>query len=43
MNEIANLYDQLKYCQDLHLHLEGDIDVIEMFEDIKVVALDGIK
>ncbi|CAK9815928.1 hypothetical protein ANTPLA_LOCUS8819 [Anthophora plagiata] len=38
MNEAGNLDDQylLKCCQDLHLHLEGDFDGTEMFEEIKM-------
>ncbi|XP_017792106.1 PREDICTED: uncharacterized protein LOC108574099 [Habropoda laboriosa] len=38
MNEIGNLDDEylLKCCQDLHLHLKGDFDGTEMFEEIKM-------
>ncbi|XP_015433463.1 PREDICTED: zinc finger MYM-type protein 1-like [Dufourea novaeangliae] len=38
MNEIGNLDDEylLKCCEDLHLHLEGDFDGTEMFEEIKM-------
>ncbi|XP_043588289.1 uncharacterized protein LOC122570258 [Bombus pyrosoma] len=38
MNEIGNLDDEhlLKCCQDLHLHLEGDFDGTEMFEEIRM-------
>lgn len=38
MNEIENLDDKylLKCCQDFHLHLEGDFDGTEMFEEIEM-------
>lgn len=38
MNEIGNLDDEylLKFFQDLHLHLEGNFERTEMFEEIKM-------
>lgn len=40
MNEIGNLDEEylLKCCQDLHLHLEGDFDGTEMFEEMKMLT-----
>ena len=39
MNEIGNLDDEylLKCCQDLHLHLEGNFEGTEMFEEINML------
>ena len=44
MNEIGNLDDAylLKWCQDLHLHLEGDFNGTEIFEDIFFLMREGV-